>query len=390
MLYCCMPMSPKKSYKGCKTALLLTGGGASAAYQVGVLKAISKFMPRNHGIPFPIISGTSAGAINATTIACYASCYHLGIRRLEYIYNHMHTGHIYHSSASKVFGHIARGLLGSYRAGYAPKQAMSLLNNDPLRQLLNRVVDFRRIDGNINNGYLSSIAITASSYTSGDSISFYQADKSITPWQRAKRRGVQTTLHTDHLMASSAIPLIFPSVKIKREHFGDGSVSQLSPLSTPIHLGAEKIFIVGIKQPQQDIHHAVDFHQPPSSATIAGHLMDTVFSEALSSDLERMQRINKTVNLIDKNKRNLQSSLKPIESFLINPSKNFHVLAHEHYDELQWALRFILRLMGSGKDSDSSLTSYILFQQNYCKQLIQVGFHDAMEKEAEIREFLNL
>ena len=383
-------MSPKKSYKGCKTALLLTGGGASAAYQVGVLKAISKFMPRNHGIPFPIISGTSAGAINATTIACYASCYHLGIRRLEYVWNHLHTSSIYHSKARKVFSHILYGLMSSYRAGYAPKKAVSLLNNEPLRALLNQVVDFKRIDGNINNGYLSSIAITASSYTSGDSISFYQADKSITPWQRSKRRGVQTTLHTDHLLASSSIPLIFPSIKIKKEHFGDGSVSQLSPLSTPIHLGAEKIFIIGVEQPQQNIHHAVDFHQPPSNAEIAGHLMDTVFSEALNSDLERMNRINKTVNLIPEAKRGFQSSLKQVDSFLINPSQNFHVLAHEHYDELKWALRFILRLMGSGKDSDSSLTSYIMFEQNYCKRLIQVGFNDAMEQEAQIREFLNI
>ncbi|WNC71038.1 patatin-like phospholipase family protein [Thalassotalea psychrophila] len=383
-------MSPKKSYKGCKTALLLTGGGASAAYQVGVLKAISKFMPRNHGIPFPIISGTSAGAINATTIACYASCYHLGIRRLEYVWNNLHTSSIYHSKAGKVFGHIFSGLLRSYRAGYAPKKAMSLLNNEPLRGLLNQVVDFKRIDGNINNGYLSSIAITASSYTSGDSISFYQADKSITPWQRSKRRGVQTTLHTDHLLASSSIPLIFPSIKIKKEHFGDGSVSQLSPLSTPIHLGAEKIFIIGVEQPQESIHHAVDFHQPPNNAEIAGHLMDTVFSEALNSDLERMNRINKTVNLIPEAKRKFQSDLKQVDSFLINPSQNFHVLANEHYDELQWALRFILRLMGSGKDSESSLTSYIMFEQNYCKRLIQVGFNDAMEKEEQIRDFLNI
>lgn len=383
-------MSSKKSYKGCKTALLLTGGGASAAYQVGVLKAISKFMPRNHGIPFPIISGTSAGAINATTIACYASCYHLGIRRLEYVWKNLHTSSIYHSDARKVFGHIIKGFLSGYRAGYAPKQATSLLNNDPLRALLTKVVDFHRIDGNINNGYLSSIAITASSYSTGDSISFYQADKSIEPWHRSKRRGLQTTLHTDHLLASSSIPLIFPSVKIKKQHYGDGSVSQLSPLSTPIHLGAEKIFIIGVEQPQQHIHQAVEFHQPPSTAEIAGHLMDTVFTEALNSDLERMHRVNNTVNLIDGAKRDLQSSLKHVDSFLINPSKNFHVMANEHYDELQWPLRVLLRMLGSGKHSDSSLTSYILFEQDYCMRLIKAGFEDGMEKEQAIREFLNI
>lgn len=383
-------MVAKKSYKGCKTALLLTGGGASAAYQVGVLKAITKFMPRNHGIPFPIISGTSAGAINATTLACYASCFHLGMRRLEYIWNNIHTHQIYDSSSSKVFGHISKGILGSYQAGYAPKKPASLLNNEPLRRLLNQVVDFKRIDGNIANGFLSSIAITAASYTSGDSISFYQADKSIAPWQRSKRRGIQTQLNTEHLMASSAIPFIFPSVKIKKEHYGDGSVSQLSPLSTPIHLGAEKIFIIGVEQPDQQIHHAVDFHKPPSSASIAGHLMDTVFTEALNSDLERMHRVNDTIELIDKSTLAEHSKLKQVDSFVLNPTKNFHVLANDHYDELTWALRLILRMMGAKKDAETSLTSYIMFEQNYCKKLIVAGFEDAMERESEIREFLNI
>ncbi|WP_371188932.1 patatin-like phospholipase family protein [Thalassotalea maritima] len=384
-----MLATEKKSYKGYKTALLLTGGGATAAYQVGVLKAIARFLPRNHGIPFPIICGTSAGAINATTIACYASCYHLGVRKLEYVYNNLHTSKIYHSDAWLVFSHIARGILDGMRAGYASKRPVSLLNNEPLRQLLNQVVDFRRIDANISKDYLSSIAVTCSSYSSGDSISFYQADKSIKPWARAKRRGVQTTLNATHLLASSAIPLIFPSVKIKHEHFGDGSVSQLSPLSAPIHLGARRIFIIGVEQPRQHIHQAVAFHQPPSGAEITGHLMDTVFSEALNGDLERLQRINQTLSLIDDEAKQ-QSPLKHIDSLLINPSKNFHVLANEHYDELQWALRAILRLMGSGRGSDSTLMSYILFQQNYCKRLIQIGFEDGMERQQEIIDFLDL
>lgn len=383
-------MNQKKSYKGCKTALLLTGGGASAAYQVGVLKAISKFLPRNHGIPFPIISGTSAGAINATTIACYASCYHLGIRRLEYIWNNIHTHQIYDSVGPKVFGHIIKGLLGSFQAGYAPKKPMSLLNNEPLRRLLTQVVDFKRIDGNISSGYLSSIAITAASYSSGDSISFYQADKSITPWQRSKRRGIQTQLHTEHLMASSAIPFIFPSVKIGKGHFGDGSISQLSPLSTPIHLGAEKIFIVGVEQPQQQIHHAVDFQQAPSTANITGHLMDTVFTEALNSDLERMNRVNNTVKLIDEQTRKTHSSLKNVDSFVVNPSQNFHVVADDHYEELTWSLRLLLRMLGAKKGAETSLTSYIMFERNYCRKLIQIGFNDAMEQEQSIREFLNI
>ncbi|WP_371377494.1 patatin-like phospholipase family protein [Thalassotalea aquiviva] len=380
----------KKSYKGCKTALLLTGGGASAAYQVGVLKAVATFMPRNHGIPFPIISGTSAGAINATTIACYASCFHLGIRKLEYVWNNLKTNHVYHSSVSKVFGHILRGVFSSFQAGYAPKTPNSLLNNAPLRQLLTNVIDFKRIDANILTGYLSSIAVTASSYHSGESISFYQADKSIQPWVRSKRRGIQTQLNTEHLMASAAIPMIFPSVQIGQNHYGDGSVSQLSPLSTPIHLGAEKLFIVGTEQPQKRLHHAVNFKQAPSIANIAGKLMDTVFSEALASDLERMHRINKTVKLIEKNKRDLQSNLRVVDSFIINPSADFHVIANEFYDEMTWSIRLLLRFFGVHRNTETTLTSYILFEQEYCKKLIQLGYQDALEQEQAIREFLNI
>ncbi len=380
----------KKSYKGCKTALLLTGGGASAAYQVGVLKAIAQFMPRNHGIPFPIISGTSAGAINATAIACYASCFHLGVRKLEYVWKNLHIHNIYHSHSRKVFGHIIKGLFASFQAGYAPKNAVSLLNNEPLRGLLNQVVNFKRIDANIINGYLSSIAVTGSCYSTGDSISFYQADKSIEPWQRSKRRGVQTQLNTEHLMASSAIPLIFPSVKIQQEHFGDGSVNQLSPLSTPIHLGAERVFIIGVEQPQQQIHHAVDFHQPPSMASITGHLMDGVFSEALSSDLERLNRINSTLALINDDKSKSAVGLRNVDSFVLNPSENFHVIANKYFDDITWPIQFILRMMGVKKDSETTLTSYILFEQNYCKELMDVGFKDAMEQEQKIRDFLNI
>lgn len=374
---------------------MLTGGGARAAYQVGVLKAIASYMPRNHGIPFPIICGTSAGAINATTIACYASCFHLGVRKLEWVWKNLHTSHIYHSTAGKVFGNIIAGFLSNFGADYANPKSYSLLNSAPLRDLLNEVVDFKRIDINILNNYLSSIAITASSYSCGDSISFYQADKSIEPWQRAKRRGVQCQLNTEHLMASSSIPLIFPPIRINQKHYGDGSVNQLSPLSPPIHLGAERIFMVGVEQPQEEpelYNHIINQEKnfPPSIATVAGHLMDTVFAETLNSDLERLKRVNRTVELIDKSKRELQSELRPIDTLLINPSKNFNKIAQQHYGELNWPLRLLLRFMGATRGSESSLTSYILFEQNYCKKLIQVGYQDAMEKETQIREFLSI
>lgn len=381
-------MVGKKTYKGSKQALVLTGGGARAAYQVGVLSAIAKFMPRNHGIPFPILSGTSAGAINATALACYASCFHLGVKKLEWVWKNLKTHRIYHGSPHKVFGYIFQGIMASYQADYATKTPHSLLNNAPLRALFNDIIDFQRIDRNILSGYLSAVSVTASSYTSGDSISFYQSEQSISPWFRAKRRGEPCQINVEHLMASSAIPLVFPSVKIRREHFGDGSIHQLSPLSPAIHMGAEKLFIIGVEQPVEPVHHLENNPHPPSSSTIAGHMLDSVFSDTLKSDIERMNRINNTIELIPAEVREKHEGLKPIESLVINPSHDFNAIAMKYYHDLPFSIRLLLRSVGVTNDAESSLVSYLLFEKNFCKELIKLGFEDALTNETSIRQFL--
>jgi len=383
-------MSKKRNYKDSKNALVLTGGGARAAYQVGVLSAIAKFVPRNHGIPFPIICGTSAGAINTTALACYASCFHLGVKKLEWVWKNLHTNRIYHSDPLRVFGHIFRGVLASFQADYANKSAHSLLNNAPLRTLLNQVVDFKRIDNNILRGYLTAVSVTSSSYSSGDSISFFQSEQSISPWFRAKRRGIPTQINSEHLMASAAIPLVFPSRKIQQEHFGDGSIHQLSPLSPAIHLGARKLFVVGVEQPKEPLHAKENNPHPPTAATIAGHLLDGVFSDTSQSDIERMQRINSTLSLIPAEVRDKNEGLNNIESMILNPSHDFNAIAVEYYRELPYSIRLLLRSIGITNDSESSIISYLLFEKRYCKRLIQLGFEDAMEQENKIRAFLSL
>lgn len=383
-------MSHKRSYINSNNALVLTGGGARAAYQVGVLSAIAKFMPRNHGVPFPIICGTSAGAINSTALACYASCFQLGVKKLEWVWKNLDPSRIYHSDALRVFSHLSAGLLGSFQADYANKSARSLLNNAPLRDLLNMVVDFNRIDTNIRRGYLSAVSVTASSYSSGDSISFFQSKESISPWFRAKRRGEPTQLNSQHLMASAAIPLVFPSAKIKHDHLGDGSIHQLSPLSPAIHLGAEKIFVVGVEQPKEPIHARENNPHPPTTATIAGHLLDSVFSDTLQSDIERMERVNHTLSLIPEDLKSQTAGLKSINSLVINPSHDFNAIAVKYYDKLPLSIRLLLRSVGITNDAESSLVSYLLFEKNYCKELINLGFNDALEQESKIREFLKL
>ncbi len=384
-------MNSKKTYKGTKNALILTGGGARAAYQVGVLSAIAKMVPRNHGTPCPIICGTSAGAINATALACYASCFHLGVKKLEWVWKNLTTEHIYSANATDVFGYLSQGILASFQADYANKQPHSLLNNQPLKRLLTDIIDFNRIDANILNGYLTALSVTASSYNTGDSISFYQSNETIKPWKRAKRLGIPTKIKAEHLMASSAIPIVFPSVKIQQQHFGDGSIHQLSPLSTAIHLGAEQLLVVGVEQqPIQTVHANENTPHPPSIATIAGHLLDSIFADTLQSDLERMQRINQTLSLIPTNKRKQVEGLKTINSLVLNPSHNFNLIALKYLDDLPVSIRLLLRTIGVNTNSESSILSYLLFEKNYCRELIQLGFADAMEQESQIKTFLAL
>lgn len=367
-----------------KTALLLTGGGARAAYQVGVLKAIAQQYPRSSKLPFQIISGTSAGAINGAAMACYASCFHLGVKKLEWIWRNFHTNQVYYSDYIRVFRQLLRGIFSAFQADYANKQPVSLFDNKPLKQLLTKVLDLKRIDRNIMGGYLSSVSVTASCYNNGDSISFFQSD-SAQEWRRAKRCGQRTLLGVHHLMASAAIPLVFPSVRIHQQYFGDGSVNQLAPLSAPIHLGADKILIVGVADPRKNEPSQRMLHHP-DLATIAGHLLDTVFTDTLNSDLERMQRVNNTINTMTEH--GVPTNLKPINSLLINPSQNFGQLASEHFLSLPLAVRTMLRITGIRQHSDSSLASYLLFEQDYTRRLIQLGYDDAMAQMDAIMTFL--
>lgn len=368
-------------------ALLLTGGGARAAYQVGVLKAITRLLPRNHSLPFPIICGTSAGAINATALACFASCYHLGVRKLEWVWKNFHTQQVYASDTLPLFSYLLGNQLQHLSAKDKSRRPSSLLNNQPLRRLLKHTLDFSRIDRNLLTGHLKAISVTASSFSTNDSISFFQGAPELNSWQRSKRLGIKTQLNVEHLMASAAIPLVFPPVKINDQYFGDGSIHQLSPLSPPIHLGAEKILIVGVEQPRPDRRHQLQHY--PNSATIAGHLLDTIFADTLHSDLERLHRINHTLSLLN-DKQRQATQLKPVECLAINPSFNINEQAADYYANLPLGIRTLMRFMGIKPDSQSSLLSYLLFEGGFCQAMMDKGLEDGLQRLDEIRAFLEI
>lgn len=370
-----------------KTALLLSGGGARGAYQIGVLKAIATFYPRNHGIPFPILCGTSAGALNSTALGCYASSFHLGVKKLDWIWRNMHTEQVYRSNFSHVTRFMFNNVTKWMRSDLYRNRPTSLLDNAPLRELLRQVVPFERLERNISNGYLHALSVTASSYQTGNSVSFYQGHPSIENWKRSKRESARGTIHFEHLMASSALPLVFPAVEVRQAFYGDGSVHQLSPLSTPIHLGADKILCIGLDSPHDQAKHQQIRH--PSASSIAGHLLDSVFSDTLDSDIERAQRINNTIDCIDLATQK-QLGLRKVETMLINPSIDINRLAHNHFDDIPWAIRALLASIGISKNSESSITSYLLFEQAYCRELIEAGFVDGMAQKEQLIEFLGI
>lgn len=370
-----------------KIALLLSGGGARGAYQIGVLKAIASFYPRNHGLPFPILCGTSAGAMNTTALGCYASCFHLGVKKLDWIWRNMKTDQIYRSDFIHVSRYMFNNVTKWMRSDLHSNRPTSLLDNQPLRQLLIRVIPFARLERNISQGYLHALSVTASSYQTGNSVSFFQGHPSIENWHRSKRESLRGTLHYDHLMASAAIPLIFPAIEVRQAFYGDGSIHQLSPLSTPIHLGAEKILCIGLDSVHDKPSHPQLRH--PTGSTIAGHLLDSVFSDTLTSDIERSMRVNDTLKLITPKIR-AKLKLRHIDTLLINPSIDIDHLALKSFERLPPAVRLLLKSIGINKTSESSLVSYLLFEKPYCRELIDAGFNDGMAQKQRLLDFLEV
>ncbi|PSJ45946.1 patatin-like phospholipase family protein [Zobellella taiwanensis] len=366
-------------------ALVLTGGGARAAYQVGVLKAIAECYPRGQAIPFPILCGTSAGAINATGLACYASCFHLGVRKLEYVWRHLRTEQVLRLQAGRVLGHsLRRMLLGL--AGKPSQTRLSLFDNSPLERLLEKLIDFQRIDNNLLYGALEVLAITASNYGTGDSTTFFQGRPYHQPWARAGRSGRASIIATPHLLASSALPFVFKPCKLQNHYFGDGSIHQLNPLSPAIHLGANRILIVSLAS--DDTEQGM-LSGDPSSSDIAGHLLDTIFTDALTSDIERLQRINSTLRLVPERKRD-QLTLRPIDNLVLKPSRNLDDLTRHHFHRLPFNIRGLLRLFGVNAGDATGLASFLLFEQEYCRELIELGYQDTRQRLDEVCAFLGL
>jgi NTE family protein len=370
-----------------RAGLVLTGGGARAAYQVGVLKAVRDVLGNPVKNPFPIVCGTSAGAINAASLAVYADDFSRAVAHLLEVWENMRCEHIYRTDFPSIMKSGARWLLALMLV--SRNNPVSLLDNAPLREMLQKGLPFERIQEHIDAGALYAVCVTASGYTTGQSVSFFQGGSGLEGWERNQRIGAGVMLKLDYLMASSALPFLFPAVKVHREFFGDGSMRQIAPVSPALHLGADRVLIVGTGRQMLDQARARSSIYP-SLAQIAGHALNSIFLDSLAVDIERLERINRTVRMIPPERlEGSNLSLRPVQVLFITPSQPIERIAARFSHDLPRSVRFLLRPTGALSRAGSNLASYLLFEESFCRALIDLGYQDTLAREAEVREFFS-
>jgi NTE family protein len=372
------------------TALVLPGGGARAAYQVGALKAISEMVPTRAPSPFSVISGTSAGAINAASLASHADRFAAGVGVLEAVWRGFSVQQVYETGALAMLRSSMHWMTSLVLGGLGRYNPHSLLDNRPLRTLLQQRMALERIEANIRSGHLKAVAVTASSYRSGRSVTFFQGHPALVGWNRTRRSGQPARITVDHLMASAAVPMIFPAISVGQEYFGDGSIRQSTPLSPAIHLGSSRMLVIAVRDEKvsQEPEDRPE-RRRPALGEIAGYMLDTIFMDGLYADLERVTRINLLLEQIRSDVgESTASNLRRVETLLILPSRDIRDIAAEYAHQLPRAVRTLLRGVGAYGKGGRQLISYLLFEKGFTRALIRLGYKDAMDRKTHILSLL--
>jgi len=377
---------PEKTRK----ALVLPGAGARGAYQVGVLKAVASLLPKNAPNPFAIITGASAGAINAAVLAGRAANFERAIRDMERVWASFHARQVYRSDTWTMLKTSLHWLAALVFGGLGVRNPVSLLDDTPLRALLERDVRFGSIARAIERGHLEALAVTASGYSSARSVTWFQGRPNLTGWTRVRRIGRAQKITIDHLMASAAVPFVFPPVKIGGEYFGDGSMRHRAPLSPAIHLGAERMLVIGVRDERPDPEPPANTEAlPPTFAQLGGYMLDTLFMDGLYTDLERVSNLNKIIATAGIERvKGIEGRLRRLHTLVIVPKDDVRSVAMRHAHELPRAVRLLLKGLGATSRSGMQLVSYLLFESGFTRELIDMGYRDAMLMEDELRTFL--
>ncbi len=373
-----------------RKALILPGAGARGAYQVGVLKAIAEMLPPDTACPFRVLSGTSAGAINAAVLASRAANFRKAVREMDSVWANFEVGQVFKADALSMLKSSLHWLVAIVVGGLGRHNPISLLDSSPLEALLRRRIRFRRIEQALERRLIDALAVTASAYTSARSVTFFQANDNPAPWLRSRRIGRAGNIRLEHLMASAAVPFIFPPVRIGTEYYGDGSMRHRAPLSAAIHLGAERLLIIGVRDERPDPEPPPGVTpKPPSFAHLAGYMLDTLFMDGLYSDVERATRINNMLEQLES--MGLEqpiADMRRVDGLVILPSKDIREIAGRHARELPLAMRLLLKGIGAGSRDGRQLVSYLLFESGYTRELIELGYRDGLSRSADLANFL--
>ena len=372
--------------------LVLTGGGARAAYQVGALAALARIAPGP--TPFRILCGVSAGAINAAALATHAEDFPAAVERLRETWLALKPGRIYRTDARRLVSIGGRWMRDLSSGGLVRRRPINfLLDATPLREMLAETVPMARIRELIDQEVLRGVAVTATSYQTSVAVTFFDGHPEIEPWVRSTRLGVREPLRLDHVLASAALPIFFPPIRMRGAFYGDGCVRMTAPLSPAIHLGAERVVAVSVRhwRSPEELMPGRSRRDALAPSEIAGVLMNSVFLDAVEADVERLERLNRLIRLVPPGARtDLPHPIRPVEALVLRPTKDLGRLAEDEYQRFPRFLRYLLRGIGVKNGKGADLVSYLAFEPVYANRLLELGFDDTMARRREIEAFLGV